>query len=584
MKRAFFKIGRALFFSAIFSSQVFCAVRRGQDLVESGHWVYDALAQIEIDVGRWNFIDEAPLSIQTIQGIVDDVPYERLSEAGKMQYDRIREFLEEFDFSLDAGIFSIGVEPKVNLELYAKTEDDLAWLYGNHERQRMIDLPMKVTLGDYLSVYMGFALGQRRRFLENENHNYVNHFFTEDAFDPNLTHSTYLSAGYRWQNGVGLNFSFGYGTQNFGRAALGSTIVSDYLTDIPYVQLRVYSPIFAYSFNVRQINPKTTFYAHTIDFRLFKKLTFGFMEGGAGYDDFDMSFVNPFGIFHAYEMHNHYDWISYFAMKVNFVPIKNLRIYFMYSMDEHQLSTETSSDPDSLPEAKSYQGGVELQFPLAAGFLRFNLEGYYADPYFMIKESPNWSLVSAKDGAYEWIGSPLGPDSAGGTFCAEYERPGKFSVGLHYVFAARGEFSQKDIFKEWRRGHYENPDPDDWIYPVKDESVEGGYVQPYGRKYKTPHTSDGKKAEYDNIIYVRASYSPTKWLTIVAQPAYLFVFNHNNEPGKFRHGFEVALSARFDFCRIAKKPLNFDFLLKDKYDREAQRAQETQNAQSASDE
>ena len=190
MKSAFFKILRAVVFSAIFSSQIFCAVRRGQDLVESRHWVYDALAQIEIDVGRWNFIDEAPLSIQTIQGILDDIPYEHLSEAGKIQYDRIREFFEEFDFSLDAGIFSIGTEPKANLELYVKTEDDLAWLYGNHERQRTIELPLKITLGDYLSVFMGFALGQRRRFLENENQNYVNHFFTEEAFDPNLTHST----------------------------------------------------------------------------------------------------------------------------------------------------------------------------------------------------------------------------------------------------------------------------------------------------------------------------------------------------------------------------------------------------------
>ncbi|MDE6720503.1 MAG: hypothetical protein K2J68_11680, partial [Treponemataceae bacterium] len=115
MKRAFFKILRAVVFSAFFSSQIFCAVRRGQDLVESRHWVYDALAQIEIDVGRWNFIDEAPLSIQTIQGILDDIPYEHLSEAGKIQYDRIREFFEEFDFSLDAGIFSIGTEPKANL-------------------------------------------------------------------------------------------------------------------------------------------------------------------------------------------------------------------------------------------------------------------------------------------------------------------------------------------------------------------------------------------------------------------------------------------------------------------------------------
>lgn len=570
MKCAFSRILLLSVFSAVFSSQIFCAPRRGQDLVESGHWVYDALAQLEIDVGRWNFIDESPLSVQTIQGILEDIPYERLSEAGKIQYERIREFFQEFDFSLDAGIFSIGIEPKVNLEFYAKTEDDLAWLYGNHERKRTLEAPLKITIGDYFSVFMGFAVGQRRRFLENENQNYVNHFFTEEAFDPNITHSTYLSTGYRWKNGVGLNFSLGYGKQNYGRAALGSTILSDYLTDIPYLQLRLYSPIFAYSFNVRQINPKTTFYAHTIDFRLFKKLTLGFMEGGAGYDDFEMSFINPLGIFHAYEMHNHYDWISYFAFKLNYVPIKNLRIYLLYSMDEHQLFTEDTSAPDSAPEAKSLQGGVELQFPIRNGFLRFNLEGYYADPYFMIKESPNWSLVSAKDGAYEWFGSPIGPDSVAGKFHAEYEQPGKFSVGLNYIFAARGEFSQKDIFKEWRRGNYVNLEPDEWIYPTKTGE------NAYGRKYKTPHTSAGNKPEYDNIIYLRASYSPTKWFTIVAQPAYIFVFNHNNEAGKFRHGFEGAISARFDFCRIPKKPLNFDFLLKDKYDK-AQDAQSAEN-------
>ena len=574
MKRAFSRILLLSFFSAVFSSQIFCAPRRGQDLVESGHWVYDALAQLEIDVGRWNFIDESPLSVQTIQGILEDIPYERLSEAGKIQYERIREFFQEFDFSLDAGIFSIGIEPKVNLEFYAKTEDDLAWLYGNHERKRTLEAPLKITIGDYFSVFMGFAVGQRRRFLENENQNYVNHFFTEEAFDPNITHSTYLSTGYRWKNGVGLNFSLGYGKQNYGRAALGSTILSDYLTDIPYLQLRLYSPIFAYSFNVRQINPKTTFYAHTIDFRLFKKLTLGFMEGGAGYDDFEMSFINPLGIFHAYEMHNHYDWISYFAFKLNYVPIKNLRIYLLYSMDEHQLFTEDTSAPDSAPEAKSLQGGVELQFPIRNGFLRFNLEGYYADPYFMIKESPNWSLVSAKDGAYEWFGSPIGPDSVAGKFHAEYEQPGKFSVGLNYIFAARGEFSQKDIFKEWRRGNYVNPSEGEWIYPAK--KTDGSYNEEYGRKYKTPHTSAGNKPEYDNIIYLRASYSPTKWFTIVAQPAYIFVFNHNNESGKFRHGFEGAISARFDFCRIPKKPLNFDFLLKDKYDK-AQDAQSAEN-------
>ncbi|MBQ3835820.1 MAG: hypothetical protein II814_01705, partial [Treponema sp.] len=72
-------------------------------------------------------------------------------------------------------------------------------------------------------------------------------------------------------------------------------------------------------------------------------------------------------------------------------------------------------------------------------------------------------------------------------------------------------------------------------------------------------------------IYLRGSWSPLKWLTLVAQPAYIFVFNYNHNPGRFQHDFEIALSCRVDFCRMLKKPANFDFLLKDKHDKAQER-------------
>lgn len=549
-------------FAAI-SASVSAAPRRGSDLVPSGHWLYDALSQIEIDFGRWNFVDHTPLTVMELKGILEEIPYEKLSKSAQEQYLRVRDYFDQFDFSLDAGVFSLGIEPKVNLEGYGKSNSDLKWLYNYHERSRLAEAPLRLTVSDYLTVYMGLAVGQRRSYML-KNDNYVNHVFLEDAFDPNLTHNTYLSTGYRWNNGVGVNLNFGIGSHNYGRASLGSVIQSDYLTGLPYGTLRLYSPIFTYAFNVQQLNQKETMYNHEIDFRLWRRFTFGFLEGGAAYDVFDMKFLNPFGIFHAYELNNHYDWISYMGVKFNYVPCKNLRLYFLISKTEHQMFTEQTSGAGALPEGRGLQGGVDLQFPLSGGFLKFNLEGYYASPYLWIKQSPNWSLVSAKgDGKgpdYEWIGSPVGPDSIAGKFSVGYEKPGKWSVTGNYIFAARGEFSNFNIFTDFN-----------WINgSTTKQNLEGRWIYvdnpayAYGRQYSSPHGT----AEYDNVIYVRASWSPLNWLTLVAQPAYIFVFNHNNKSGNFQQGFEMALSCRVDFCSLAKKPVNLDFLLKDKHDKQ----------------
>ncbi len=570
------------FFAAfiVFSACSFAALsapRRGSDLVPSGHWLYDALASIEIDFGRWNFMDHTPLTVMELRGMLEEIPIERLSEAGRAQYFRIQEYFDQFDFSLDAGIFSIGIEPKVNVEGYAKSNSNLDWLYNYHSRQRLAEAPVRVTVGDWLTVNMGLGVGQRRSYM-TRHWNFVNHVFQEAAFDPNITHSTYLSTGYRWKNGVGVNLNFGIGSHNYGRASLGSVIQSDWLTDLPYGTLRLYSPWFTYAFNIQQLNQKEIMYTHEIDFRLFRRFTFGFVEGGAAYDVFDARFLNPFGIFHAYELNNQFDWISYMGVKFNYVPVKFLRLYFLISKTEHQMFTEQTSGPGALPEGRGLQGGFDLQFPVAGGFLRFNAEGYYASPYLWIKQSPNWSLVSAKgdDDApeYEWIGSPVGPDSLAGKFSVAYEKPGKWSIQANYIFAARGEHASSDIFTDygWVNGRTtERRYETQWIY------VDNSDYQ-YGREYASPHGIP----EYDNIIYLTGTFCPTKWLTLVAQPAYILSFNHNHEDGNFQHGFEMALSCRFDFCRILKKPANFSFLLKDKYDKEKE-AKEAEAAESASD-
>ena len=81
-------------FSQLLSS-VFAVTRGGQDLILCGHWVYSALLSLEMEMGRVTFSDQAPISINELKTYLEDIDYERLSEPGKKQYDRIIEYIEE---------------------------------------------------------------------------------------------------------------------------------------------------------------------------------------------------------------------------------------------------------------------------------------------------------------------------------------------------------------------------------------------------------------------------------------------------------------------------------------------------------
>ncbi|MDE5798119.1 MAG: hypothetical protein K2H73_03740, partial [Treponemataceae bacterium] len=56
--------------------------------------------------------------------------------------------------------------------------------------------------------------------------------------------------------------------------------------------------------------------------------------------------------------------------------------------------------------------------------------------------------------------------------------------------------------------------------------------------------------EFVNRLAVRGSWYAKPWLKISAQPAYVFVFNHNHERGAFAHGFEMSLGVECSFFRL----------------------------------
>ena len=52
-------------------------------------------------------------------------------------------------------------------------------------------------------------------------------------------------------------------------------------------------------------------------------------------------------------------------------------------------------------------------------------------------------------------------------------------------------------------------------------------------------------AEYTHQFAVKANFSPVKKFKLTGQFIYDFIFNHQNKPGNFQHGFEFSLAAEY---------------------------------------
>ena len=103
------KILLFLFFCNSISFKTFAITRGEQEVVKAGHWIYDSLTAIMIDSGIAHFYDETPLTVQEIKILLLDIDYEKLSQAGKNNYDKIVSYFDEkkWGFGSDAFNFSL---------------------------------------------------------------------------------------------------------------------------------------------------------------------------------------------------------------------------------------------------------------------------------------------------------------------------------------------------------------------------------------------------------------------------------------------------------------------------------------------
>ena len=570
--------------SLVVAGQAAFAAKRGaQELVPAGHWLYDSLKEISLESGIVNFADSAPATIQELRLYIDEVDEEKLSDSGRRQLSLIEEYLGAENFSFASDLLSVGLEPSVSVEGFWKSEDDIDWTFDRYSRKPMLDMPATITLADYVTMSMDVFLGQNKG-VSLHNDNYTNILYSPDDFDINFPDTAYFSTGKMLSEKTGFGFQLGRGSRSVGDTMMGSVIWDDHLTGVSYAELEFYAPNFKYTGTVSQFNVDKYVYAHQIDLRVLRKIQLTFLEGLLVNAPMELRYLNPWTVLHGWAAWREYEHdardpeshtCDYFGIKAQYAPVPNVRVYGLFAMTQYQTPYETTNYPDSpTPNGLGAQLGTEFYVPVSGGRFRFGIEGYWADPFLYIKESPNWSMVRTysenmgdKAIFYEWIGSPFGPDTISAQLDAGYEVPGKWSVNLSYLFMARGELSGTNVFEKMRDSEgrllwggqrtqfdtesEEHPEySSQWAYPSK------GYNDWEALKALT---SPSGTPEYVNRLSLRGTFRANRWLSFTAQPAYVYVLNSGNVSGETRKGFEIAFAADINIAGLfSSRPMSYN--------------------------
>ncbi|MDR1637718.1 MAG: hypothetical protein LBR93_10340, partial [Treponema sp.] len=191
-----------------------------QKILYPGDWAYDALEILSMEQ-RLVFLTGSSLTVIQAERMLEDMDDQELSPAGKILYDRLRAYLGKAPLvSRFSGLFNFDIAPALQPELYYKSSGDLPWIYGRNDRQPFASFPLGFSISSYVAMESDLYLGENRR-LSDAGDNYFNFPFDKgiggvQPIDTNMPKRAYLSMGFPFGQGFGLNFKIGLGDEILG--------------------------------------------------------------------------------------------------------------------------------------------------------------------------------------------------------------------------------------------------------------------------------------------------------------------------------------------------------------------------------
>ena len=561
----------------------FCFSKTVNDaqIIPSDSWIYDDFLELQSRNKLFVFVQNTPVCVGELKFYLKEFDYDRMDEYSKLIYDRLYDSLYEKDDITTIPGVQFSMHPQLNLEGYYKTNKDLPWSFNYYFRDNLISMPIDLGFGNNLALGADFFFGKSYiAAARNDN-------FWNVPIDKNHTQIHKLSEFYfpvfaytgfgQYFENWGYNFHVGKQGKTIGNTLSGSIIYNSTFETDAYAELDVYSSAVKYSVDVVQVssnrmdniqmdNTERYFYLHQFDVRFFKWLKLSVMEGSLVCSPFSFRFLNPLIVMHQYggwkdymtaenkDIYGETNFCADFAYMLELIPIQNMRFYAIYNQIEMQLSYERGNGWGRYyPNSLGVQFGAEYSFALNdSSRLLFAAEGFYNSPYLYVKQTPSASLyrtrldMQTKKYVNSWIGSPYGPDCAGGIFKTEYNA-GKWKAELYYTFVTSGQnnFSlfSKTIKTEDGQEYYDYYPSVRYKLREKGKTKDGVTNDELYDDAISMDVSGTKQISHE--VRVKGTYFINNYFELNAQIVYNYVINNMNIKNKNDSGVELDLSVTY---------------------------------------
>lgn len=577
--------------------KVFADVYSSKQMIQAGHWVYDAMEKLALENARCSLIENAPLSVGELRIHFAKYDYEKLSASGKKLYEEVYNFLykdaKKFKFSGAFMAFNVFAEP----EFLFKSNDNLDWSYGTdytgkvpHKYYKtedgvimesgfeeseygptsnynasslnkpLVTLPIYLGWGDIFMIETAPCFAKSFWGMTKDS-NFINIPFSSSEIDFMQPRDAVACIGWEF-NRWGFNFNVGRSGLQIGRSQTGSVIYNNSFESQFYFQMNFYCEFMKYNLDIIQVEKNNFMYLHQIVVSPWKWIKVGLVEGSLVQEPFELRFLNPLMIMHSFggwedymteAEDDHYGeahFCAYLGVMVDIVPCKNWRIYALYGQNEIQAPYEAgSSSGDSIPDGFGWQVGVEANFhEKHGGFFTAGIEGVYTTPFLYSKQGSAWSMYSKRFDMQDngniplcsWAGTPFGPDAIGFQAKLNYEYLQKWSATFQYLFVAHGtnSFGMYDSY-------FTDENGDVWSSFYPSAMRHSGLIgDDEAKDIAHTHKLTGT-IQYTNNITLKGHYRINKHFNIEALFSYIFVFNNKNVSDKFENGVELAASMTY---------------------------------------
>ena len=479
-----------LLFLALFCLNVNARTINDAQIISSDSHIYKDFQKLQNAARLLGFTQNTPLSVGELKFYLRQFDYDSLDENTRNIYDYLYDFLYSPDDIIPLEDFELSIHPQVNFEGYYKTDKDIPWSFDYYFKDNLISMPLDIGFGKNFAMGINPFLGMSK-IAAAKSDNFcnipVNLKKPADSYKSiEFYFPTFAYAGLgKYKENWGYNLFISKQGKTIGNTQTGSIIYNSTFETDAFAEFDIYSKIMKFTMdvvqissnrmdNIQQDNTERYLYYHQFDVRIFKNFKLSVMEGSLIASPFSIRFLNPMPPMHQFggwknyiteenkEIYGETNFCADFAFMFEYIPVYNLRLYGMYNQIEMQLPWERSGewgryDPNSI----GFQGGLEYSIFLD-DYNSINIAGeaFYNSPYMYIKQTPSASLYRVRrdmqtgSSIYSWIGSPYGPDSAGGIIKFVYDANKKWKAELSYTVISKGQLDFS-IFKENEYGYYE---------------------------------------------------------------------------------------------------------------------------------